>query len=98
MAYNLAQVFIIGVLLVLVWAEAVEKAGVDYVEDTDRFPGWKGELPGKPTPDTMEVGLGELGEVRPALLFFEHPNCNLKIIQNTSCLTRFAVTALNICF
>lgn len=43
----------------------------EYIEDTDRFPGWKGELPNKahkpnavdqaPTGDT--VGFGELGKV-----------------------------------
>lgn len=42
-----------------------------YIENSDRFPGWKGELPAEPgirpnqtqtTPDTS-VGFGELGQV-----------------------------------
>ena len=44
-----------------------------YIENNDRFPGWKGELPAEPgirpnqtqaqsTPDTS-IGFGELGQV-----------------------------------
>lgn len=44
---------------------------LEYIEDTDRFPGWKGELPNKVgKPDAMDqaptgntVGFGELGKV-----------------------------------
>lgn len=39
-----------------------------YIEDADRFPGWKGELPhvkiGQPgKPDTVELAFGEHGKV-----------------------------------
>ena len=39
-----------------------------YIEDSDRFPGWKGELPhmkhGQPgEPDSVELGFGEHGKV-----------------------------------
>lgn len=34
-----------------------------YVEDTDRFPGWKGELPRVQQPDPHSVGYGEGGVV-----------------------------------
>lgn len=39
-----------------------------YIEDTDRFPGWKGELPhmkhGQPgEPDSVELAFGEHGKV-----------------------------------
>lgn len=36
-----------------------------YIADPDRFPGWKGELPGSTVPsDSGEVGYGLLGVVR----------------------------------
>ena len=36
-----------------------------YIEDTDRFPGWRGELPGSVQEELGEtVGFGELGRVR----------------------------------
>lgn len=43
-----------------------------YIEDADRFPGWKGELPhaktGQPgEPDTVELAFGEHGKVRSLL-------------------------------
>ena len=39
-----------------------------YIEDADRFPGWKGELPhmkhGQPgQPDSVELAFGEHGKV-----------------------------------
>lgn len=39
-----------------------------YIQDSDRFPGWKGELPhmkhGQPgEPDTVELAFGEHGKV-----------------------------------
>ena len=41
----------------------------EYIEDTDRFPGWKGELPrvknGQPgEPDSSKLAFGEHGKVR----------------------------------
>ena len=37
-----------------------------YIEDTDRFPGWKGELPSVAHAEYTEgaVGYGEVGKVR----------------------------------
>ena len=36
-----------------------------YIEDTDRFPGWKGELPTTADAEYRDsVGYGELGKVR----------------------------------
>ena len=47
-------------------AVAAQKAGDVYIEDTDRFPGWKGELPRavevEEAPNT--IGYGEGGVVR----------------------------------
>ena len=47
---------------------------IKYIEDTDRFPGWKGELPSNPADQLAEalsqhatgetVGFGEKGKVR----------------------------------
>ena len=53
---------LLGLLLVAILypAHSLDK----YIEDTDRFPGWRGELPEHvdvPTSDT--VGFGELGQV-----------------------------------
>ena len=54
---------LLAVALVNAWVVA----GLDkYIEDTDRFPGWRGELPGGDAAadgpgDT--VGFGELGQV-----------------------------------
>ena len=47
-------------------------ASLEYIEDTDRFPGWRGELPNKLVkPDALDqaptgntVGFGELGKVK----------------------------------
>ncbi len=35
-----------------------------YIEDTDRFPGWRGELPRMEVGVGDTVGFGELGQVR----------------------------------
>jgi hypothetical protein len=50
--------------LLLHFASAADK----YIQDSDRFPGWKGELPhikhGQPgEPDTVELAFGEHGKV-----------------------------------
>ena len=52
--------------LLLHFASAADK----YIQDSDRFPGWKGELPhikhGQPgEPDTVELAFGEHGKVGP---------------------------------
>lgn len=42
-----------------------------YIEDTERFPGWRGELPRMEVGVGDTVGFGELGQVRnlrPSLL------------------------------
>ena len=51
-------------------------AAEKYIEDADRFPGWKGELPhikhGQPgEPDSVELAFGEHGKVisTPNILF-----------------------------
>lgn len=51
-------------LLVLcaVSAVAAKANGNVYIEDTDRFPGWKGELPRQAEDNT--IGYGEGGVVR----------------------------------
>lgn len=48
-------------LLNFLAARALEQ----YIEDADRFPGWRGELPSTVQVDVHDsVGFGELGKVR----------------------------------
>jgi len=39
--------------------------GDQYIEDTDRFPGWRGELPTTTIEVQDSVGYGEVGKVSP---------------------------------
>ena len=61
-----------AVVLTAVMALAAGEATVasaaqanEYIEDTDRFPGWKGELPQQQplADDPATIGFGELGKV-----------------------------------
>ena len=57
-----------------------------YIEDADRFPGWKGELPhvktGQPgEPDTVELAFGEHGKV--GMLFLEQPGTQSALKQSS---------------
>ena len=50
---------------------SAESAERTYIEDTDRFPGWKGELPHiiRPEEPSNTIGYGEGGLVRDVLSF-----------------------------
>jgi len=56
---------ILAVICILLLVRIHEVNGLDqYIEDTDRFPGWKGELPNSLHVDYKDsVGLVEAGKV-----------------------------------
>lgn len=58
----------LAVALTLMAGGAIASAATtnEYIEDTDRFPGWKGELPQQQplAADPATIGYGESGKVR----------------------------------
>lgn len=67
---NAATAFAAALVLTASLAAAVASAASanEYIEDTDRFPGWKGELPQQQplADDPATIGFGESGKVSDA--------------------------------
>lgn len=63
-----APLLLLLLLIVVQLAAGLEK-GAAFIEDADRFPGWRGELPSHLAAQAAQgdtVGFGELGQVRAA--------------------------------
>ena len=58
---------ILLLLVIYLVSASTALASEVYVEDTDRFPGWRGELPQLEKVDPNSVGYGEAGVVRTTL-------------------------------
>jgi hypothetical protein len=82
--------WVVGALSVAAALALVHVTGANrYIEDADRFPGWKGELPKEPdSPKALDqkptgetVGYGEDGKVRPGLVFLSYKDAQYRFSQ-----------------
>ena len=64
------------VLCALLGTASAESVASTYIEDTERFPGWKGELPHiiRPDNEPKTIGFGEGGVVRIPIYDQPHPS------------------------